>query len=77
MLSQPQDVDTSMFCNAENLDPEIHCRDGFCSCYHSYQLNYGEEIDLFIIDEGLPWDVSHPFHLHGFHFKVSPIEIKQ
>ena len=37
--------------------------------------NYGEEVDLFIIDDGLPWDVIHPFHLHGFNFKVSYIEI--
>ena len=70
LLSQIEDVDSTMFCNSENLDPEIHCKGGFCSCYHLYQLNYGEEVDVFIIDEGLPWDVSHPFHLHGFHFKV-------
>jgi hypothetical protein len=71
LLSQIEDVDISMFCNSDNLDPAIHCKGGFCSCYHLYQLRYGEEIDLFIIDEGLPWDVCHPFHLHGFHFKVS------
>ena len=74
LLSQIDDVDLSMFCNAENLDPKVHCKDGFCSCYHLYQLNYGEEVDLFLIDEGLPWDVSHPFHLHGFHFQVLAME---
>ena len=71
LLSQLKDVDSSMFCNEDNLDPEIHCKEGFCSCYHVYQLNYGEEVDLFLIDKGLPYYISHPFHLHEFHFKVS------
>ena len=54
LLSQIQDVDISMFCNSANMDQDTHCKDGFCSCYHLYQLQYGEELDLFLIDEGLP-----------------------
>ena len=66
-----------MICNEDNLDEDVHCEDGFCHCLHLYELQLGEEIDLFLIDEGLPWDVSHPFHLHGFHFKVIIIGIEE
>ena len=59
-----------MICNEDNLDPDVHCKKGFCQCLHMLELTLGEEVDLFLIDEGLPWDVTHPFHLHGFHFKV-------
>jgi hypothetical protein len=49
------------------------CSGGFCRCYHLHQVALGDIVDLFLIDEGLPWDVSHPFHLHGTHFQVAAI----
>ena len=45
-------------------------RSGFCTCYHVEKVGVGQVVDMFLIDEGLPWDVSHPFHLHGMHFQV-------
>ena len=31
-------------------------------------------IQIVIIDEGVPYDVSHPFHLHGHNFFVVAME---
>jgi len=74
LLTQYEETDPKMVCNSETLDKEKHCKDGFCACYHVEKVAIGDVVDLFLIDEGLPWDVNHPWHLHGMHFQVLAME---
>ncbi|XP_023339876.1 uncharacterized protein LOC111710084 [Eurytemora carolleeae] len=74
MLTQYKDVYADMVCNSDNLNQKKHCKEGFCHCYHVEKFKVGDIVDMFLIDEGLPWDVSHPFHLHGLHFQVLSME---
>ena len=34
----------------------------------------GEVVELFLIDEGRNYDISHPMHLHGHSFYVVAME---
>jgi len=34
------------------------------------EVDLGDVVELVLIDEGLPYDVSHPFHMHGHAFFV-------
>ena len=38
------------------------------------QANEGDVVEIFLIDEGFAYDVSHPFHLHGHSFYVVAME---
>jgi len=70
LLTQFTELDPNMICNSATLNQKKHCKGGFCHCYHIEKIELGDTVDMFLIDEGLPWDVTHPFHLHGMHFQV-------
>jgi FtsP/CotA-like multicopper oxidase with cupredoxin domain len=63
--------------NAEipiNFHPFVILGDEFCRCTHVLQVNLGDVVEIVLIDEGYAYDVSHPFHLHGYSFYVVAME---
>ena len=74
LLTQQEDIDKNMFCSEDNLDRDKHCPTGLCQCYHMYEVDLNDVVEIFLVDEGLPWDVSHPMHLHGHQFHVLAME---
>ena len=46
----------------------------FCECVHVLRVGLGEVVELVLIDEGVPYDVMHPFHIHGHAFHVVAME---
>jgi FtsP/CotA-like multicopper oxidase with cupredoxin domain len=38
------------------------------------QVKLGDIVEIFLIDEGRDYDVSHPMHLHGHSFYVVAME---
>ena len=46
----------------------------WCECIFVLEVELGEVVELVLIDEGVPYDVSHPFHIHGYNFFVVAME---
>ena len=46
----------------------------FCECIHTLFVGLDDVVEIVLIDEGVPYDVSHPFHIHGHHFYVVAME---
>lgn len=64
-------LDDSKFCNESSLAAKnIDCRTDFCECSHVYQVRLNSVVELVLIDEGFAYDANHPFHLHGYGFRV-------
>jgi len=40
----------------------------------SLQVDKGNVVEIFLIDEGRDYDISHPMHLHGHSFYVVAME---
>lgn len=38
------------------------------------QVDIGDVVEMWFIDEGIAFDVSHPFHVHGTDFYVVAME---
>jgi len=73
LLSQPQDE--SVFCDEEYFENQnIDCGDIWCECIHRIKVDEGDIVEIFLIDQGFAYDVSHPFHLHGHSFYVIAME---
>lgn len=68
-------LDDSKFCNESSLAAKnIDCRKDFCECSHVYQVQLNSVVELILIDEGFAYDANHPFHLHGYGFRVIGME---
>ncbi|CAG9122108.1 unnamed protein product [Plutella xylostella] len=67
LISKP--LSSSGFCNADTVDEE-YCEKEFCKCPHVLSVKLGSVVELVIIDEGNTYDANHPFHLHGYAFRV-------
>ncbi|XP_070173598.1 uncharacterized protein [Littorina saxatilis] len=67
-LSQPGDVPQSVYCNEDNVGK--NCTAEYCECVHKLHVNLGDVVEAVLVDEGVPWDASHPTHLHGHAFRV-------
>lgn len=74
LLSQYDDVPQSLLCNATSV--RRNCSVDFCSCVHRIRLPFGATVELVLIDTGNYTEqfVSHPFHLHGYDFRVVAME---
>ncbi|XP_017770698.1 PREDICTED: laccase-1-like [Nicrophorus vespilloides] len=61
-----QEYQPQIFCNGCNnaAGPRI------CQCTHVVQIPLYSLVELIIVDEGSVFDLSHPFHLHGYEFVV-------
>ncbi|KAL8625054.1 hypothetical protein ACOMHN_012063 [Nucella lapillus] len=67
-LSQPWDVPESLYCNADTV--RRNCSEDYCECVHRLHVRLGEVVEVVMVDEGVPWNASHPTHLHGHAFRV-------
>ncbi|GFR63220.1 multicopper oxidase [Elysia marginata] len=67
-LSQYDDVPASSYCN--ELTVQTDCHREWCSCTHKLDVSLGDLVELVVIDQGLPWESSHPVHIHGFKFRA-------
>lgn len=68
-------IDDSLFCNETVLQQRnINCVKEFCECTHVVQIPLNSTVELIFIDEGHKYDANHPFHLHGYGFRVVGME---
>eukprot|EP00057_Strongylocentrotus_purpuratus_P006763 XP_011661237.1 PREDICTED: laccase-2 [Strongylocentrotus purpuratus] len=65
-----QEVDPSELCDANDVLNMTHCATEYCACTQVLTVELGETVEIVLIDEGLTFDASHPFHLHGYSFYV-------
>lgn len=56
------------FCNSTSLKNDgIDCGSSFCQCIHKVDLPYDTYCEIFLVNE---MTIQHPFHFHGFTFRV-------
>jgi len=59
-------------CN-DKIKPSKCIGSVYCECPHVRKLPFKRVVEIVIVSRGLPNDVfsvAHPFHLHGYHFRV-------
>ncbi|KAK6628330.1 hypothetical protein RUM43_002142 [Polyplax serrata] len=56
------------FCNGTSISME--CLYKKCQCTHVLQVPLNAVVEVILIDEGKPFQANHPFHLHGYKFRV-------
>ncbi|XP_020282036.1 laccase-2-like [Pseudomyrmex gracilis] len=71
LLSERDRIEPNQFCNADTVEG---CEDDYCACTHVLQVKLNSVVELVLIDEGVPYDANHPFHLHGYQFRVVAME---
>lgn len=71
LLTQPDEIDESMFCN-ENTTAGKYCFDnGFltaCRCVHLIKLKLNSIVELVAVN--VDDAIAHPVHLHGHKFHI-------
>ncbi|XP_043509689.1 laccase-2-like isoform X3 [Frieseomelitta varia] len=71
LLSQRDFIDSDQFCNASTVQD---CIQDYCACTHVLQVKLGSVVEIILVDEGFAYDANHPFHLHGYQFRVIAME---
>ncbi|XP_011135308.1 laccase-1 isoform X1 [Harpegnathos saltator] len=71
LLSQRHLIKPDQFCNSSTVEG---CEEDFCACTHVLQVKLNSVVELVLIDEGFTFDANHPFHLHGYLFRVVAME---
>ncbi|XP_014666370.1 PREDICTED: L-ascorbate oxidase-like [Priapulus caudatus] len=66
-LTQYYDVPQNLICNETT---RRNCDKEYCECVYMYKIPLGNVVEMVLIDEGVTFDASHPFHLHGYRFRV-------
>lgn len=51
-----------------------NCTHEFCHCTYTLQVPLGSLVELILVDEGVTFDATHPFHIHGTDFRVVAME---
>ncbi|XP_058126505.1 uncharacterized protein LOC131280930 [Anopheles ziemanni] len=70
LLTQPEQIDESMFCTSENRPARCADRQ-LCTCIHRIKIKQGALVELYILDlTPSVGDLNHPFHLHGYQMFV-------
>ncbi|XP_046632663.1 laccase-like [Daphnia pulicaria] len=70
-LSQFNSLASDVFCNESTVS---NCVNEFCECPYTLEIPLGSLVELIVIDEGVKFDATHPFHLHGSSFRVVAME---
>lgn len=71
LLPARDEIDESTFCNETSLKEKgIDCTKEFCECHHVLQIPLNSVVEMVLVDEGHTFDANHPFHLHGYAFRV-------
>ncbi|KZC09029.1 L-ascorbate oxidase, partial [Dufourea novaeangliae] len=71
LLSQRDTVDQTKFCNESTVQG---CEQDYCACTHVLRVKLGSVVELVLVDEGFAYDANHPFHIHGYQFRVIAME---
>nr|XP_031845394.1 laccase-1-like isoform X2 [Nomia melanderi]XP_031845395.1 laccase-1-like isoform X2 [Nomia melanderi]XP_031845396.1 laccase-1-like isoform X2 [Nomia melanderi]XP_031845397.1 laccase-1-like isoform X2 [Nomia melanderi]XP_031845399.1 laccase-1-like isoform X2 [Nomia melanderi]XP_031845400.1 laccase-1-like isoform X2 [Nomia melanderi] len=71
LLSQRDIVDQNRFCNESTVQG---CEQTYCACTHVLRVKLGSVVEVVLVDEGFAYDANHPFHLHGYQFRVVAME---
>ncbi|XP_071494140.1 uncharacterized protein [Diadema antillarum] len=70
-LTQSADIPAEDLCEASDvLNMAERCTEEYCECTHVITVQLGQTVELILIDEGVTFDASHPFHMHGYSFHV-------
>ncbi|KYQ58207.1 Laccase-4, partial [Trachymyrmex zeteki] len=64
-------IKPDQFCNSSTVKG---CENDYCACTHVLQVKNNSVVELVLVDEGVPYDANHPFHLHGYQFRVVAME---
>ncbi|XP_050459859.1 uncharacterized protein LOC126855865 isoform X3 [Cataglyphis hispanica] len=67
LLPERNLIKPNQFCNSSTVEG---CETDYCACTHVLQVKINSVVELLLIDEGVPYDANHPFHLHGYQFRV-------
>ncbi|XP_041367041.1 laccase-4-like [Gigantopelta aegis] len=71
ILSQPEDVDQSWFCNRSTIADSDTCFTDLCLCTHVLHVPLHAVVELILFNIGTYFKGSgHPMHIHGFNFRV-------
>nr|KAF7421813.1 hypothetical protein H0235_009649 [Vespula pensylvanica] len=71
LMSQRDLIDPNQFCNSNTVKG---CDKNFCSCTHVLQVKLNSVVEVILIDEGITYEANHPFHIHGYQFRVVAME---
>ncbi|EFX81872.1 hypothetical protein DAPPUDRAFT_49503, partial [Daphnia pulex] len=70
-LSQHHALSVNSLCNQSTV---ANCKEKECACAYTLQVPLGSLVEVILIDEGMTFDATHPFHLHGYSFRVVAME---
>ncbi|XP_026666521.1 laccase-1-like isoform X2 [Ceratina calcarata] len=73
LLPQRDFVDSDRFCNASSVRTQ-DCERDYCTCTHVLRVKLDSVVEIVLVDEGFAYDANHPFHLHGYQFRVIAME---
>ncbi|KAI4484871.1 hypothetical protein M0802_012999 [Mischocyttarus mexicanus] len=71
LFSQRDLIDPNQFCNSSTV---TGCEKKFCSCTHVLQVKLNSVVEVILVDEGVTYEANHPFHIHGYQFRVVGME---
>ncbi|XP_018402155.1 PREDICTED: laccase-4-like [Cyphomyrmex costatus] len=71
LLPERHLIKPNQFCNSSTVG---ECENDYCACTHVLQVKTNSVVELVLVDEGVPYDANHPFHLHGYQFRVVAME---
>ncbi|XP_033324267.2 uncharacterized protein LOC117219317 [Megalopta genalis] len=71
LLPQRDIIDQNQFCNESTVQG---CKKYYCACTHVLRVKLGTVVEVILVDEGFAYDANHPFHLHGYQFRVIAME---
>ncbi|XP_041471333.1 laccase-1-like [Lytechinus variegatus] len=71
LLSEYHDeTDGDDICLFEDEEMNERCKTEFCHCTQVLQVKINQTVEIVLVDEGKRFLVLHPFHLHGYSFRV-------
>ncbi|ESO97324.1 hypothetical protein LOTGIDRAFT_114905, partial [Lottia gigantea] len=75
ILSQPDQVDQSWFCNRTSLTESDKCLEDLCICTHMIRFPLNKVVELIVVNQGSMFPgAHHPMHLHGYSFRIMALE---
>ncbi|KAK2575713.1 hypothetical protein KPH14_012102 [Odynerus spinipes] len=71
LLPQRDSIRPDQFCNSSTVKD---CDKKYCACTHVLQVKLNSVVEVILVDEGVTYDANHPFHIHGYQFRVVAME---
>lgn len=71
LLPQRDLITPDQFCNSSTVEG---CDKTYCACTHVLQVKLNSVVEVILVDEGVTYDANHPFHIHGYQFRVVAME---